>query len=146
MAGRSRVVLHRWRVAVATATVRSDLSDPQLRTCLTAINDLSRSVLEPERLGVPPNSIVRLRTEQGSVHRIVLRIYHIQGTEFLPSAYILVQSIVTLIITALVFARIEPSYEAAVLLGMISYFFMYLVKLLKRSTRRSGPTPRPRTT
>ena len=119
------------RLRKIVATFRRDLADPTSRTCLHAINDLSGPFMELERLDVPPNYIVRLRTEQGIVRRNVLRIYHMQGTEFLPSAYILVQSIVALIIFALVFARIEPGYEAVVLVVMISYFFIYLVKLLK---------------
>ena len=113
------------------ASFRTDLSDPASRSCLAAINGLSEPFLELERLNVPPNYIVRLRTEQGIIRRNVLRIYHMQGTEFLPSAYILVQSIVALIIVSLIFARIEPGYEAIVLVVMISYFFIYLVKLLK---------------
>jgi hypothetical protein len=113
------------------ATFRQDLAQSGSRACLEAINALSAPFLALERLGVPANYIVRLRAEQGSVRRNVLRIYHIQKTEFLPSAYILIQSIVTLIIGVLVFAKIEPGYEAVVLLLMISYFFIYLVMLLK---------------
>jgi len=80
------------RLRNVVASFRRDLADPDSRSCLVAINELSVSILELERLDVPPNYIVRLRTEQGSVRRNVLRIYHIQRTEFLPSAYILIQS------------------------------------------------------
>lgn len=79
------------------AALRKDLGDPTSRTCLDAINELSPSFLELERLGVPPNYIVRLRTEQGTVRKNVLRIYHIQRIEFLPSAYLLIQTIVLII-------------------------------------------------
>lgn len=113
------------------AALRKDLADPASRTCLDAINDLSPSFLELERLGVPPNYIVRLRTEQGTVRKNVLRIYHIQRIEFLPSAYLLIQTIVILIIAALEFTKIDPIYQAVVLLAFISYFFIYLLRLLK---------------
>lgn len=119
------------RLRAVVAMFRRDLAEPGSRACLEAINDLSEPILQLERLEVPANYIVRLRAEQGGVRRNVLRIYHIQGTEFLPSAYILIQSIVALIIGVLVFAKIEPGYEAAVLIIVISYFFIYLVKLVK---------------
>ena len=54
--------------------------------------------------------------------------YHIERIEFLPSAFILIQTIVVLIISVLVVAKIDPGYEAVVLLLVISYFFVYLTK------------------
>ena len=84
-----------------------------------------------ERLDVPPNYIVRLRTEQGVIRKNLLRIYHMQRTAFLPSAYVLIQSIVGLIIAALLFTELEPLYQSIVVLIFISYFFIYLVKLLR---------------
>lgn len=83
-----------------------------------------------ERLDAPPNYIVRLRTEQGIVRRSLLRIYHMQRTAFLPSAYVLIQSIVGLIIAALLFTELQPLYQSIVVLIFISYFFIYLVRLL----------------
>lgn len=112
-------------------TFKEDLAQPTAPRCLNAINDLSKPILELEQLDVPANYIVRLRSEQGTLRKHVLRIYHIQRTEFLPSAYVLIQTIVLLIIAMLAFAKIEPGYEAVVLLFAISYFFIYLLKLLK---------------
>ena len=118
-------------LAAVVAALRADLADPASRTCLDAINDLSDAFLELERLEVPPNYIVRLRTEQGAIRRNVLRIYHIQRIDFLPSAYLLIQTIVILIIAALEFTKIDPIYESVVILAFISYFFIYLLRLLR---------------
>lgn len=107
-----------------------DVSDARSRSCLSAIDALSTSFLEMERMDVPPNYIVRLRTEQGLLRRSVLRIYHIQRVAFLPSAYVLIQTIVGLIILALLLTKIDPVYESIVVLAFISYFFIYLVRLL----------------
>ena len=113
------------------ATFKEDLGDGASRKCLAAINDLTASFVALERLGVPPPSLVRLRQEQGAVRRAVLRIYHIQDTEFLPSAYILIETVVLLIIGALVFTKVDALYESVVILAVIAYFFVYLVRLLK---------------
>jgi hypothetical protein len=117
-------------LANVAAALRDDLARRDSRTCLAAINDLSSSFIEMERLEVPPNYIVRIRGEQGTIRKNVLRIYHIQRTAFLPSAYVLIQTIVGLIITALLFTKLDPIYESIVVLVFIAYFFIYLVRLL----------------
>lgn len=121
----------RRRLARVVSALREDLADLGGRASLAAINDLSESFVELERLEAPPNYVVRLRTEQGAIRKSVLRIYHIQRIDFLPSAYILIQTIVGLIIAALVFTELEPLSVAIVLLVFISYFFIYLVRLLR---------------
>lgn len=108
-----------------------DLSRRDSRSALAAVEALSSSFLEMERSEVPPNYLVRLRTEQGTVRRSILRIYHIQRIDFLPSAYVLIQTVVALILLALLFTRIEPQFEHLVILCIIAYFFIYLVRLLR---------------
>lgn len=112
-------------------TLKSDLARAGERCCLVAINDLSEPILQLERLGVPANYIVRLRTEQGLIRRTVFRIYHIERIQFLPSAYVLIQTVVGLIIAALELTKLEPLYEAMAILVLISYFFLYLERLLR---------------
>jgi hypothetical protein len=111
-------------------TFREDLARGS-SSCLEAINELSESFEELERLGAPPNYIVRLRQEQGVIRKSVLRVYHVQRTDFLPSAYILIQTIVLLIIAGLEVTRFPVIYEGLVVLVVISYFFLYLLRLLR---------------
>lgn len=108
-----------------------DLGDPRSIRALEAIDDLNASFLEMDRVGVPATYTSRLRGEQGSLRRSVLRVYHVQRTEFLPSAYLLIQSIVVIIITVLAFMEIEPTYEAVIILAFISFFFISLLRLLR---------------
>lgn len=108
-----------------------DLAGRHARSCLAAVSDLSPSFVEMDRLGVPPNYIVRLRGEQSTIRKTIYRMYHIQRTVFLPSAYLLIQSIVVLIIVALLLTKFDPLYQSIVVLIFIVYFFTYLVKLLR---------------
>jgi hypothetical protein len=119
------------RLVEIVSALRTDLAEPGKRVCLDAINALSDSFLDLERLDVPANYIVRLRGEQGLIRKAVLRIYHIQRINFLPSAYTLIQTIVGLIIAALVLTELDPLSESIVLIVFISYFFIYLVRLLR---------------
>lgn len=125
--------LVRLRKALANvvAAFKEDLGDGDSRKCLAAISDLTPSFVALERLGAPPPYLTRLRQEQGAIRRAVLRVYHIQDTEFLPSAYVLIETVVLLIIAALVFTKVDPLYESVVILAVIAYFFVYLVRLLK---------------
>jgi hypothetical protein len=111
---------------------RHDLGDPDTFRALQAIDDLNETFLEMDRIGVPATYTSRLRNEQGALRRSVLRVYHVQRTEFLPSAYLLIQSIVALIITVLAFTETEgPQYQAVIILGFISFFFISLLRLLR---------------
>ena len=117
-------------VRIVTA-FHDDLGDPRSTGALAAIDELNATFLEMDRIGVPATYTSRLRGEQGALRRSVLRVYHVQRTEFLPSAYLLIQSIVALIITVLAFMEIEPTYEAVIILGFISFFFISLLRLLR---------------
>ena len=113
------------------AAFRDDLGDPRATKALDAIDELNATFLEMDRIGVPATYTSRLRAEQGALRRSVLRVYHVQRTEFLPSAYLLIQSIVVIIITALAFMEIEPTHEAVFILAFISFFFISLLRLLR---------------
>jgi hypothetical protein len=121
----------RERLLAIVSTFRADLSTPDGRSCLAAIEKLSPSFLELERIEVPANYIVRLRGEQGVIRKVVLRVYHVQRTEFLPSAYILVTTLVALIIAVALFTDIGPLDDSLPIVAFISFFFIYLVRLLK---------------
>jgi len=113
------------------AAFHDDLADPLSTAALEAIDGLNASFLEMDRIGVPATYTSRLRGEQGALRRSVLRVYHVQRTEFLPSAYLLIESIVGIIITVLMFMEIEPTYEAVIIIGFISFFFISLLRLLR---------------
>jgi len=59
-----------------------------------------------------------------------LRIYHIQREEFLPSAYAMIVSFVILILLLLLFTTIEGPAETLVTVGFLTFFFVYLLRLL----------------
>lgn len=102
-----------------------------LQPCLRSIDSLSSSFLELENLGMPPNYITRLKTEQGNLRRIVLRVYHIQRTQFIPSAHFLAMSLVGLVVLLLLFVKTEGTPESAVIFAVISYLFLYVARLIQ---------------
>lgn len=110
---------------------KTDLEANSSREALIPLASLSDSFLQMEKLGVPPNYIVRLKQEQSIIRKSILRIYHIQRINFLPSAQLLAQSIVVLIISLLMFTRVEPFIDGMVLVAFISYIFIFLLRVLR---------------
>lgn len=101
---------------------------------------LADSFLEMETLGVPPNYITRLKSETSIIRRNLLRVEHIQRTNFLPSAFVLVQSVVGIVLFLLVLTKIEPFFDAVVVLVIVTYLFVYILKLLHRLDTPFRPT------
>lgn len=115
--------------------VRQGLSDENehsdLQPALDAVSELDAVFLQVEQLGFPANYIVRLRTVQDSLRRSVLRIYHIQRVQFVPSVHILVQTLVASIIVLLLLLKTEGSPESALMFGFICYMFVYALYLIQ---------------
>lgn len=109
---------------------KQDIESVNSRTSLKAVTKLSQSFLEMDRLGVAPNYIAWLKSEQGVIRRNLMRAYYIQRINFLPSAYILVKSVIILVLALLMITNIEPIYESIIILVFLTYFFVYIMKLL----------------
>lgn len=120
----------RTRLIEIVSALRRDIDSGKSRDCQDAIEDLSESFFELEKSDVPANYIVRLRSEQAALRKSVLRIYHIQREEFLPSAYVMIVSFVIMILAMLMFAKFKSPAETLVTLALVSFFFLYLLRLL----------------
>jgi hypothetical protein len=123
-------VLRRRLIGVVT-TLRADIDAGNTRECQQAIEDLSESFLEMENTDVPANYIVRLRQSQSALRKAILRVYHIQREEFLPSAYAMIVSLVVIILGVVVFTDFDGVAQSLVTVGFLSFFFIYLLRLLR---------------
>lgn len=120
----------RERLIGVVDALRQDISAGDTRRCQDAIEQLSESFLELDESDAPANYVVRLRSEQAGLRKSALRVYHIQREEFLPSAYAMIVSFVVMILLLLMFTRIGGQTETLVTLGFLSFFFLYLLRLL----------------
>ena len=107
-----------------------DAGDLEAREALAALSGLQASFLEMESLGVPPNYIIRLKSEEGSLRKGLLRMYHIQRTSFLPLAYTLVKSLVVLLLGMLLFTEMEHLYDSAIIVAFLTFLFVYILRIL----------------
>lgn len=110
-----------------------------MRPVLYEIDKLPTLFSELEKLGLPPNFVVRLRSSQDALRRSVFRIYHIQKMQFVPSIHILVQTLVAAIMVLLLFLKTEGSPESALIFGFVAYMFvyaLYLISMLEQPFRK----------
>jgi hypothetical protein len=106
-----------------------------IRPVLQEIGRLTPILGRLEGMGMASNFVVRLRTAQDTLRRNMLRIYHIQKVQFVPSVHVLVQSLVLAIVLMMLFLKTEGAPESAIMFGFISYMFvyaLYLVRLLEQ--------------
>ncbi len=120
----------RGRLVAVVTTLRADIDTGNSRTCQAAIEDLSETFLELDESDVPANYIVRLRAEQAGLRKSLLRVYHLQREEFLPSAYAMIVAFVSLIIVLLLLTNFDGLAESLVTVGFLSFFFLALLRLL----------------
>lgn len=93
--------------------------------------ELSAIFEKLEVLGLPANYIVKLKQDQNSILRAILRINYIQKIQPIPSAFILVESIVVGLGMILVFTKMDSLLNALIAVGFIMFIFVYLLKLIK---------------
>ncbi len=121
--------LRRRLIAVVTS-LRIDIDAGDSRTAQAAVEELSETFLELEDTDVPANYIVRQRSEQAGLRKSLLRIYHLQREEFLPSAYAMIVTLVGLILILLLLTDFGGTAESLVAVGFLSFFFLALLRLL----------------
>lgn len=76
------------------------------------------------------NFIVRLKQEQNSISRMLVRIHTIRETSFVSSAYTMARLATFLILGGLLTLKVESWYESVFLIGVIGLFLTYLMLLI----------------
>ena len=77
------------------------------------------------------NFIARMKQEQSNVRRIINRVHAIRETSFIQSGYAVVEVLAFMIITGLILVKIEPFYESLFIIGIASFFILYMIILIK---------------
>ncbi len=109
----------------------SDVKNHSHMDCaLEAVKEFDLVFDDMEKRGVPPNYMTRIKSEQAQLRKLLLRVYHIQKTKFIPSVTVLVESIVLFVILLLVFSETDL-YTGIIEVGLLSYLLLYTMRLIK---------------
>ena len=84
-----------------------------------------------EKEGIQANYIIKMKNEQNAIRRIVLRIDTIRDTEFVGSAYAIVEAMGFLTAFGLIIIKIEPFYASLFLTLLITFLISYMFLLIK---------------
>lgn len=78
-----------------------------------------------------PNYVARLKQEQNNLRKLITRVHTIRETDFVFSGYFIAATTSFLLIAGLVFLQIEPFKESLFFVGLVTYFLIFLLKLIR---------------
>jgi len=98
---------------------------------LQKINMMNDYFIEFDKAGVQANYIIRMKNELHCIRKMVLRIDTIRDTEFVGSAYAIVEAMGFLTAFGLIIIKIEPFYASLFLTLLITFLISYMFLLIK---------------
>lgn len=77
------------------------------------------------------NFITRMKQEQNTVRKIVVRIHTIRETSFVKAGYAIAEIVTFLLIVSFLLLAIKPLYESLLFVGVLSLLLMYMLLLIE---------------
>lgn len=101
------------------------------KSILSKISSMNEFFIEFDKEGVQANYIIKLKNEQNSLRKMVLRIDTIRATNFVSSAYAIVEFMGILIAFGLIIIKIEPFYASLFFTLLVTFLILYMVFLIR---------------
>ena len=101
------------------------------RLILNKISMMNDFIIELDKEGVQANYIIKLKNEQNSLRKMILRIDTIRDTEFIGSAYAIVEAMGFLTGLGLIIIKIEPFYASLFITLLVTFLISYMFLLIK---------------
>jgi len=80
---------------------------------------------------IQPNFLARMKNEQGSIRKMVIRVDNIRDVSFVQSAYAIVEALAFFVIFGLLILKVEPFYEALFFTLLVSFLLVYMIFLIR---------------
>ena len=101
----------------------------------TAILDKVRGMndffVDMEKDGVQANYIIKMKNEQGSIRKTIMRAHAIRDTEFVASAYAIVEALAFFLTLGLILIKVEPFYESLFFTTLVTFLVTYMIFLIR---------------
>ncbi len=95
---------------------------------ISLMNDFFASF---DKEGIQPNYIIKMKTEQNTIRKIILRVDTIRDTGFIRSAYAIVEAMWIAISIGLIIIKIEPFYASLFFTTLVTFLISYMFLLIK---------------
>lgn len=84
-----------------------------------------------EQEGVQANYIIKMKNDQNSLRKMILRIATIRDTDFVGSAYAIVEAMGVLIAFGMVIIKIEPFFASLFFTMLVTFLIFYMFLLVR---------------
>lgn len=101
------------------------------KVLLGKITEMNEYMVLLDQEGIQPNYIIKLKNEQNFLRKSILRIHTIRETEFVGSAYAIVEAMGFLVIAGLLIIKIEPFYASLFFILLVTFLITYMIMLIK---------------
>jgi len=101
------------------------------KSILKKVSMMNDYFVELDKEGIQPNYIIKMKNEQNSIRKMILRIDTIRDTDFIGSAYAIVEAMGLLIAFGLIIIKIEPFYASLFFTLLVTFLISYMFLLIK---------------
>jgi D-arabinose 1-dehydrogenase-like Zn-dependent alcohol dehydrogenase len=101
------------------------------QSILKKISLMNDFFVEFDKEGVQANYIIKMKNEQVNIRKMVLRIDTIRDTEFVGSAYAIVEAMGFLTVFGMIMIKIEPFYASLFVTLLVTFLISYMFFLIK---------------
>lgn len=98
---------------------------------LGKISGMNEFFANLDKEGIQPNYLIKMKNEQNGIRKILMRIDTIRDTDFIGSAYAIVEAMAILITFGLIMIRIEPFYASLFITILVNFLIFYMILLIK---------------
>lgn len=98
---------------------------------LEKLSGMNHFFAEFDKEGIQPAYIIRMKNEQSNIRKMILRIDTIRDTNFIGSAYAIVEGMGIAISIGLILIKMEPFYASLFFTTLVSGLIFYMIKLIK---------------
>ncbi|MEI7483824.1 MAG: hypothetical protein WCK13_03855 [Ignavibacteriota bacterium] len=98
---------------------------------LNKVSMMNDFFVELDKEGIQPNYIIKMKTEQSSIRKMILRIDTIRDTDFVSSAYAIVQVMGLLIAFGMLIIEIGSFYSSLFFTLLVTFLISYMFLLIK---------------
>jgi hypothetical protein len=98
---------------------------------LKKISDMNYYFIELDNQGVQAGYIIKMKNEQTNLRKFILRIDTIRDTDFVGSAYAILEAMGFLIGSCLLILKMEPFYASLFFTLIVTFLISYMFLLIK---------------
>ena len=101
------------------------------KSMLDKISLMNDYFVDLDKEGVPAPYVVKMKNDQSNIRRMILRIDTVRDTDFIGSAYAIVEAMGFLTTIGLIIMKIEPFYASLFFTLLVTFLISYMVFLIR---------------